>query len=97
MDSLMLHILPESPTVIKDADGDTVATLSVCGSVKVAASRLVAISRAVNSYAPLLEKLTLIYAELDRCEIEKAKRLASEAYYDAIHGEIPKIAAHVKG
>ncbi len=90
MEALELHILPESPTIVRDKNGDMVAAFSVFGNAKELITVSKQISKAINCYTSILEKLILLYAELDREEIENAKRLAAEAYNDAINGNTIK-------
>jgi hypothetical protein len=86
MEYLELKVLPESPTIIRNDKDEEIATILIHGSQAVRENRISQISKAINGYEVLLDAMILIFAELDRDELDKAKRIATEAYYNATKG-----------
>lgn len=86
MEYLELKVLPESPTIIRNDKDEEIATVLVHGSSTTRENRILYIGNAINGYDVLLDAMILIFAELDRDELDKAKRIATEAYYNATKG-----------
>jgi len=86
MEYLELKVLPETPTVIRnDKDGEF-ATILIHGNSDTWENKIQHVAKTINGYDVLLDAMIMIFAELDRDELDKAKRLATEAYYKATKG-----------
>jgi hypothetical protein len=80
---LELKVLPDSLTVIRDDRDEVIGNISVNGVGELQQNRTKHIAKAINSYELLIDALMMIHVELDNDGAEKAKQLASEAYYKA--------------
>jgi hypothetical protein len=86
MEYLELKVLPESPTIIRNDKDEEIATILIHGSRDMREGRIKHIATTINGYDVLLDAMILIFAELDRDELDNAKRIATEAYYNATKG-----------
>ena len=83
MKSVELKVRPDSLTVIRDDKDEVIGNISINGVGELQQNRTKLIAKAINSYELLIDALKMIHLELDNGGADKAKELASDAYYRA--------------
>jgi hypothetical protein len=81
MEPLSLHVSTGVPVVLQDESGESVAIMN--GINEIAVKNAKRIADAVNNHVQLLQALISIYTQLDNDKIEEAKKVATEAYFNA--------------